>query len=144
MISRAVFLGRFAVLLAVYVGFSAALVKYLIALAHPETVMVQFGMVQSIALFLIPNAIAFAITAVVLRSRWRDLGMPQILAAATSLVLATVLFMVVCFLVVMPFMQTPALVELLGRMSMVLPGILAGQLLRFARRGNPAPASGER
>jgi hypothetical protein len=88
------------------------------------------GLQYSLALFLVPNALSFAISAWIMRSRWAGLRIPQILAAGFALAVVVLLLMFAFLLILAPFLGNSVVSEIGARAMMVAPGIVAAQLLR--------------
>jgi hypothetical protein len=82
------------------------------------------------AFFLVPNLLSFAISAWVMRARWVDLSVAQLVSAGFSLGVATAIIFFAFVLLFAPFKGMPVLSEILPRIMMIAPGIIGAQLLR--------------
>ena len=79
-LSRGQFVGKFALLLADYVIVVIALEALMRLGLQGESVSKVLAASYAFALFLIPNALSFTISAFIMRRRWVELRAPQILA----------------------------------------------------------------
>ena len=133
---------RLAVLLVVYAVTIAAFASWFSQIGSASGVFTVLAFRYSLALYLTPNVLSFGIAAWLLRARWTSLRVPQILVAAFCAGALTLILVEVCALLLGPFAERsePAM-EIVVRITMLLPGILAAQLLRFgARSETKAPA----
>src|SRR5205085_365937 len=101
-----------------------------------------FGAQYSLALFLVPNAVSFAISVWIMRARWVGLRVPQLIAAGFSLGIVALLIMFGFVIVFVPFLGNSTVSEIGIRLVMIAPGIIAAQLLRVRTiRSTQAPAA---
>jgi hypothetical protein len=130
-------------LTALYSAANAAFAFWFSQAASSHGVRAVLGVRYSFALFLTPNVLSFGITAWLLRPHWARLRLSQILVATFFAAALTIAITMVCAFVFGPFVERSTLVSKLGaRITMVLPGILAAQLLRFGTRSQAnAPAA---
>jgi hypothetical protein len=93
------------------------------------------GMQYSLALYLVPNALSFLVSAFVLRKHWATLTSSQILAASIVAVIATAMVVGVLAVLFTPLLgMSERLARPVAIVMMLFPGAVAGQLLRFGNR----------
>ena len=131
---------------AISAAYMAACLAIAIAVAegsHFKSAGSVLGAQYSLYLFLVPNALAFTVSAWILRAKWSGLRISQVIAAGLSLAILTFLLLFVLILPLAPFRGIPAVSEIGGRIAMLAPGIFAGQLLRLpTSRNTRAPEPG--
>ena len=94
------------------------------------------GARYSLALFLIPNVLSYAISAWLLRGRWTNLRLSQILVVSFFSAAVTIVLAIGCAFLFSAFIERSQIVsEIAARVTMVLPGIIAAQLLRIGQNG---------
>jgi hypothetical protein len=127
---------KFLLLAGIYVALIATVISLATrgASGSDWSVRASLGAQYSLALFLIPNALGFATSAILLRSRWATLTAPQILVASAAAVLLTLVLTFEIGLVLSPLVQmSESLVRPVAIIVTVLPGVLGGQILRLSR-----------
>jgi len=127
---------KYVVLLAAFGATLAAAVGLLSRTMIASGELAVIGAKYSMAMFLIPNALSFGATAAILRERWRTLRLPQILVAAFFSAILTIVIVLVVGLVslVIPISSSQTVAQAIGAPAMVVPGILAAQLLRLGAK----------
>jgi len=127
---------KYVVLLAAFGATLAAAVGLLSRTMIASGELAVIGAKYSMAMFLIPNALSFGATAAILRERWRTLRLPQILVAAFFSAILTIVIVLVVGLVslVIPISSSQTAAQAIGAPAMVVPGILAAQLLRLGAK----------
>src|SRR4051812_24664830 len=130
---------RLAAIFATYALAFIGLVAAMIEGMHYKSAASVIGAQYYVALFLVPNALAFAISVWIMRSRWVGLPIGQAAAAGLSLGLLTLILFAAFTLIVTQF-HTFAITEIGGRVAMLLPGILAAQCFKLRARRNAVPS----
>lgn len=127
---------KYVVLLAAFGATLAAAVGLLSRTMIASGELAVIGAKYSMAMFLIPNALSFGATAAILRERWRTLRLPQILVAAFFSAILTIVIVLVVGLVplVIPISSSQTAAQAIEAPAMVVPGILAAQLLRLGAK----------
>jgi len=127
---------KYVVLLTVYGATLAGAVGLLSRTMHASGELAVIGAKYSMAMFLIPDALSFGATAAILRDRWRTLRLPQILVAAFFSAILTIVIVLVVSLVslVTPTSSWQTAGQVIGPVAMLVPGILAAQLLRLGAK----------
>ncbi|MGZ3544480.1 MAG: hypothetical protein ACXU9V_05580 [Gemmatimonadaceae bacterium] len=109
---------------------------------HFKSARSVLGAQYSLALFLVPNVLSLAISAWIMRARWAQLRLAQLVAAGFSLGLVTIVMMFAFVLLFVPFLGIPLMYDIGPRVAMIAPGIIAAQLLRVGtNRSDQAPAA---
>jgi hypothetical protein len=133
---------KLAAMLVVYVGTFFGIASGIVGAMHFKNARGLLGAQYSLGVFLLPNALSFALSAWIMRSRWSALRIPQLISAGFFLAFATILLMF-CFVVAFsPFFDVSIISELGPRIAMVAPGIIAAQAVRLgANRSIPGTAA---
>lgn len=131
-LTRRSFVLKFIFLGTVYVALIAAAVSAPLGVSTGWSVGALLTAQASLALFLIPSAFCFMVSAILFRERWATLTAPQIMAAGAFSFLVTLMLGLGLSVVFAPLQHySQALVRPTNFMMMILPGSVAGQLLRF-------------
>jgi hypothetical protein len=122
---------KLAAILVAYAGTCFGIASALVGAMHFKNARGVLGAQYSLGVFLLPNALSFALSAWIMRSRWSALRIPHLISAGFFLALATILLMS-CFVVAFsPFFEISVVSTLGARIAMVAPGIIAAQALRL-------------
>ena len=137
--SRGHFVGKFSLLLAGYVIVVAAIEAFMRLGFQKESASTVVAASYSLALFLTPNTLSFAISAFIMRRRWAELRGPQLLVVGTFAALLTVVVMFgLAFVLGFVYSMSETGAQMIIRTVMLLPGILSAQLLRAGAKTRSA------
>jgi hypothetical protein len=134
---------KISVLLGIYGAACAVLALWLSQVMRSYGELAVLGARYSLALFLIPNVLSFALSAWFLRGRWTNLRVPQMLVVSILSAAVTIVVATGCAFLFSAFVERSQVVsEIAGKTTMVLPGIIAAQLLRIGQNDRaPVPAA---
>ena len=137
---RGQFVGKFSLLLAGYVIVVIGIEALMRLSVQKQSVSTVLAESYSFALFLTPNTLSFAVSSFIMRRRWVELRLPQILVVAAFAAVLTVvsLFVLAFVLGLVYYSVSENGAEMIIRTIMVAPGILAAQLLRAGAKTRSA------
>lgn len=137
--SRLSFLLKLASMAAVYCGLVAAVISWPSRTSGEDVGLIMWAE-YGLAVILLPNALTFFVSAILLRRRWADLRIPQIMAAGSIAAIATFAMVGVFVFLYYPFLgDSTWKARTVAGLLMLLPGIIAAQLLRVGGNRNRSP-----
>ncbi|HUQ48939.1 MAG TPA: hypothetical protein VM053_11965 [Gemmatimonadaceae bacterium] len=98
------------------------------------------GAQSSLAVLLIPNVLTFMVFALLAKRHWVSLRIPQILVVSFICAVITVALMLAIGFLFSPLLGTSQVAALAAILAMLIPGILAAQILKFRTMSDPVPA----
>jgi hypothetical protein len=98
------------------------------------------GARASLEMLLLPNVVMFLLFALLAREHWVSLRADQILVVSVISAVVTVALMFAIGFLFSPLLGISAVAAAVASIAMLIPGILAAQVLRFRSVGGPSPA----
>jgi len=138
---RLIFPMKLLLMAATYVAVIAIVIASPTDIAPDWSAGAVIGAQSSLAVLLLPNVLTFMVFALLSKQHWVTLRAPQILVVSVICAVITVALMFAIGFLFGPLLGVSKVaVALATILAMLVPGILAAQVLRFRTMSDPLPA----